>query len=259
MVTGHPTDRLWDVFFYLIPPLFFSERVETELSKLIEFHTAVQGYIVVKDLYQKPFLYSMMGDLFDQVLETDPGAFDRFVGPLSESEDHISKGGGVSRWNEGEVKEAQPRCIPYGSVSLMSRVGCLVLVLLEEDASSSKRFLPAIGIDLFCFRRQAALLRLQNSLSGSSRGFVNPLTVLRVMDFLTRHILLRCDSSGYIYLVTKPSTIPTAFLSTSSSMWHQRLGYPGDEVLRSLVSRQFILCNRESLHIFVMLANLANM
>ncbi|GJU32688.1 hypothetical protein Tco_1176277 [Tanacetum coccineum] len=46
----------------------------------------------MKDLYQKPFLYSMMGDLFDQVLEADPCAFDGFVGPLFESEDHVSKG-----------------------------------------------------------------------------------------------------------------------------------------------------------------------
>nr|GEW57090.1 reverse transcriptase domain-containing protein [Tanacetum cinerariifolium] len=51
-------------------------------------------------------------------------------------------------------------------------------------------------------------------------------------DFWTRHILLRCDSSGDLYPVTKPSTIPTALLSTSSSTWHQRLGYPDDEVLR---------------------------
>nr|GEX41539.1 ribonuclease H-like domain-containing protein [Tanacetum cinerariifolium] len=58
-----------------------------------------------------------------------------------------------------------------------------------------------------------------------------------VKDFWTRHILLRCDSSGDLYPVTNPSTIPTALLSTSSSMWHQRLGHLGDEVLWSLASR----------------------
>ncbi|GJV22662.1 ribonuclease H-like domain-containing protein [Tanacetum coccineum] len=69
-------------------------------------------------------------------------------------------------------------------------------------------------------------------------------------DFLTRHILLRCDSSGDLYPFTKPSTSPTAFLLTSSSTWHQHLGHPGDEVLRSLVSRYFISCNKEkSTHI----------
>ncbi|GKA95776.1 hypothetical protein Tco_0817871 [Tanacetum coccineum] len=46
-------------------------------------------------------------------------------------------------------------------------------LLLEKDASASKRFLPAIERDSFCCRRQAALLSLQNSLSGSSRGLVN--------------------------------------------------------------------------------------
>ncbi|GKA93239.1 hypothetical protein Tco_0815225 [Tanacetum coccineum] len=120
----------------------------------------------------------------------------------------------MSLRDEGEVKETQPRCISCGSVSLMSRestillirsvgrmigfwkleelgyecsrkvlrgVSGLVPVLLEEDASSSKRFLSAMARDSFCCRRQAALLRLQNYLSGSSRGFVNLLTVLRVM------------------------------------------------------------------------------
>ncbi|GJU08264.1 ribonuclease H-like domain-containing protein [Tanacetum coccineum] len=61
-----------------------------------------------------------------------------------------------------------------------------------------------------------------------------------VKDFMTRHILLRCDSSGDLYLVTKPSTSPTAFLSTSASTWHQRLSHPGDEVLRSLVSHSIV-------------------
>ncbi|GJW68794.1 hypothetical protein Tco_0123218 [Tanacetum coccineum] len=62
-------------------------------------------------------------------------------------------------------------------------------------------------------------------------------------DFLARHILLRCDRPGDLYPVTKPSTTPTAFLSTSTSTWYQRLGHPGDEVLRFIVSRQFISKN----------------
>ncbi|GKE11400.1 hypothetical protein Tco_1414951 [Tanacetum coccineum] len=45
-------------------------------------------------------------------------------------------------------------------------VGGLVPVLLEEDASLSKRFLLAIAKDSFCCRHQAALLSLQNSLPG---------------------------------------------------------------------------------------------
>ncbi|GJR61483.1 ribonuclease H-like domain-containing protein [Tanacetum coccineum] len=71
-----------------------------------------------------------------------------------------------------------------------------------------------------------------------------------VKDYLTRHILLRCDSLGDLYPVTKPSTPSIAYLSTSASTWHQRLGHPGDQVLRLLVSSRFISCNKEkSLHI----------
>ncbi|GJX99668.1 hypothetical protein Tco_0356687 [Tanacetum coccineum] len=56
-----------------------------------------------------------------------------------------------------------------------------------------------------------------------------PLHLHNVLDYLTRHILFRCDSSGDLYPVTKRSTSPIiAFLSTSASMWHQRLGHPSD-------------------------------
>ncbi|GJW44458.1 ribonuclease H-like domain-containing protein, partial [Tanacetum coccineum] len=68
---------------------------------------------------------------------------------------------------------------------------------------------------------------------------------LSVKDFLTRHILLRCDSSGDLYPVTQPSLTPHALLSVNTTTWHQRLGHPGEEVLRSLVSRQFISCNKD--------------
>nr|GFD14963.1 ribonuclease H-like domain-containing protein [Tanacetum cinerariifolium] len=37
-----------------------------------------------------------------------------------------------------------------------------------------------------------------------------------VKDFWTRHILLRCNSSGDLYLVTKSSPLPTAFVTMSS-------------------------------------------
>ncbi|GKE24110.1 hypothetical protein Tco_1435622 [Tanacetum coccineum] len=41
-----------------------------------------------------------------------------------------------------------------------------------------------------------------------------------VKDFLTRHILFRCDSPGDLYPVTKPSLLPNVFLSVSPTMWH---------------------------------------
>ncbi|GJX30189.1 ribonuclease H-like domain-containing protein [Tanacetum coccineum] len=40
-----------------------------------------------------------------------------------------------------------------------------------------------------------------------------------VKDFITRRVLLRCDSTGELYPVMKPSTIPHAFL-TSQYTWH---------------------------------------
>ena len=67
-----------------------------------------------------------------------------------------------------------------------------------------------------------------------------------VKDFLTRRVLLRYDSTGDLYPVTKPSPIPQAFL-TSQYTWHQRLGHPGSEVLRHLVSSYSISYNKEKL------------
>nr|GEU77834.1 ribonuclease H-like domain-containing protein [Tanacetum cinerariifolium] len=57
-----------------------------------------------------------------------------------------------------------------------------------------------------------------------------------VKNFLTRHIILRCDSLGDLYSVTSPSPTPHALLSVSLGTWHQRLGHPGEDVLHSLKS-----------------------
>ncbi|GKD15236.1 ribonuclease H-like domain-containing protein, partial [Tanacetum coccineum] len=43
---------------------------------------------------------------------------------------------------------------------------------------------------------------------------------------VTNSVLLRCDSNGPLYPVTKPSPIPQVYL-TSQYTWHQRLGHPG--------------------------------
>lgn len=59
-------------------------------------------------------------------------------------------------------------------------------------------------------------------------------------DFLTKQILLRCNSTSELYLIT-PTVV--ALLSTSTSLWHQRLGHPGPHV-QSLISSQFISCNK---------------
>nr|GEU31564.1 ribonuclease H-like domain-containing protein [Tanacetum cinerariifolium] len=65
-----------------------------------------------------------------------------------------------------------------------------------------------------------------------------------VKDFLTRRVLLRCDSTGNLYPVTAPSPIPYDFF-VSQQMWHQRLRHPGGEVLRRLISSNFISGNKE--------------
>ncbi|GKD61157.1 hypothetical protein Tco_1298666 [Tanacetum coccineum] len=65
-----------------------------------------------------------------------------------------------------------------------------------------------------------------------------------VKDFLTRRVLLRCDSTGDLFLFTAPSSIPHAFL-VSQHTWHQCLGYPGGEVWRRLVSSNCISYNKE--------------
>ncbi|GJV49009.1 hypothetical protein Tco_1439221 [Tanacetum coccineum] len=60
-----------------------------------------------------------------------------------------------------------------------------------------------------------------------------------VKDYLTYHILLRCDSLSDLYPVTKPSPSPTAFLSTSASTWHQLLRHPDDQ-LSCLLKEQLL-------------------
>ncbi|GJV24868.1 ribonuclease H-like domain-containing protein [Tanacetum coccineum] len=59
-----------------------------------------------------------------------------------------------------------------------------------------------------------------------------------------QQVLLRCHSTGDLYSVTPPSLIPHVFL-VSQHTWHQRLSHPGSEVLRRLVSNNFIWCNKE--------------
>ncbi|GJS27460.1 ribonuclease H-like domain-containing protein [Tanacetum coccineum] len=76
-----------------------------------------------------------------------------------------------------------------------------------------------------------------------------------VKDFMTRWVLLRCDSTGDLYPVTSPSPIPHAFL-VSQHTWHQRLGHPGSKVLRSLVSNNIIYVIKKSLQYFSMLVSL---
>ncbi|GKC29000.1 ribonuclease H-like domain-containing protein [Tanacetum coccineum] len=58
------------------------------------------------------------------------------------------------------------------------------------------------------------------------------------------NIVFNTCITGDLYPVTASSPIPHVFL-VSQHTWHQRLGHPGGEVLRRLVSSSFILCNKE--------------
>ncbi|GKA51408.1 ribonuclease H-like domain-containing protein, partial [Tanacetum coccineum] len=60
--------------------------------------------------------------------------------------------------------------------------------------------------------------------------------------YLTRQILLRCDSTEDLYLVTTPTSCPQVVFANNYT-WHQRLGHPRNEVLGSLFSNNAILCD----------------
>ncbi|CAL9216541.1 unnamed protein product [Arabidopsis halleri] len=60
-----------------------------------------------------------------------------------------------------------------------------------------------------------------------------------VKDLPTKQMLLRCDSSGPLYTVTQPRSLPSLALTTGSSIWHRRMGHPGSSIQRSLTSLGF--------------------
>ncbi|KAL2936002.1 Retrovirus-related Pol polyprotein from transposon RE1 [Bienertia sinuspersici] len=74
-----------------------------------------------------------------------------------------------------------------------------------------------------------------------------------VKDLQTGSSLVRCNSSGDLYpFFTKSqasgSSPPSAFAVVSSDLWHSRLGHPGNNVLNSLRSSNFIECNKTPSH-----------
>ncbi|GKE97221.1 hypothetical protein Tco_1582076 [Tanacetum coccineum] len=70
-----------------------------------------------------------------------------------------------------------------------------------------------------------------------------------IKDYQNRQLLLRCDSLGDLYPVTKQpsSQTPVVLLSFSSTTWHKCLGHPGDDVLHCLESRNLISCLKSKL------------
>ncbi|GJR94789.1 ribonuclease H-like domain-containing protein [Tanacetum coccineum] len=69
-----------------------------------------------------------------------------------------------------------------------------------------------------------------------------------VRDYHTRQTLLRCDSTGDLYPLHVAASA-FALLTNNHSLWHQRLGHPGDAVLQTLSSRGFVSYNKNTQHL----------
>jgi hypothetical protein len=72
---------------------------------------------------------------------------------------------------------------------------------------------------------------------------------LSVKDLNSRNTILRCNSSGPLYTISLPTArAPPATthyaLDASASLWHQRLGHPGPDVLAKLSSIVVVSCNK---------------
>jgi hypothetical protein len=75
---------------------------------------------------------------------------------------------------------------------------------------------------------------------------------LSVKDLNSRNTILRCNSSGPLYTISLPTARapPTtthyalAAITAPASLWHQRLGHPGPNVLAKLSSIVVVSCNK---------------
>ncbi|GJX96017.1 ribonuclease H-like domain-containing protein [Tanacetum coccineum] len=66
-----------------------------------------------------------------------------------------------------------------------------------------------------------------------------------VRDYHTRQTLLRCDSTGDLYPLHVAASA-FALLTNNHSLWHQRLGHPGDNVIQTLSSRGLVSYNKQN-------------
>ncbi|GJX08981.1 ribonuclease H-like domain-containing protein [Tanacetum coccineum] len=69
-----------------------------------------------------------------------------------------------------------------------------------------------------------------------------------VRDYHTRQTLLRCDSTGDLYPLHVAASA-FALLTNNHSLWHQRLGHPGDAVIQTLSSRGLVSYNKNTQHL----------
>ncbi|GKC23125.1 putative ribonuclease H-like domain-containing protein [Tanacetum coccineum] len=76
-----------------------------------------------------------------------------------------------------------------------------------------------------------------------------------IRDYHTRQTLLRCDSTGDLYPLHVAASA-FALLTNNHSLWHQRLGHPGDAVIQTLSSRGLVVAYNKYTHTCVVLASL---
>ncbi|GKB39822.1 ribonuclease H-like domain-containing protein [Tanacetum coccineum] len=69
-----------------------------------------------------------------------------------------------------------------------------------------------------------------------------------VRDYHTRQTLLRCDSTGDLYPLHVAASA-FSLLTNNHSLWHQRLGHPGDAVIQTLSSRGLVSYNKNNQHL----------
>ena len=72
---------------------------------------------------------------------------------------------------------------------------------------------------------------------------------LSVKDLQTRSVIARCNSTGDLYPFFPAPSSTTAALTTatsSTSLWHRRLGHLGHAALSQLISSNVISCNKHN-------------
>ena len=69
-----------------------------------------------------------------------------------------------------------------------------------------------------------------------------------VKDLHSRREIVRCDSFGPLYPLQLPESASALLAASSPSLWHQRLGHPGHEVLSRLAQSSAIPCNNSASH-----------
>nr|GEZ58539.1 ribonuclease H-like domain-containing protein [Tanacetum cinerariifolium] len=139
-------------------------------------------------------------------------------------------GSDVTTTTTTQVKSWRP-CFNFVRVLvvLVIRVATCMMLIMGRMLGVGGLKIPPVSVnyDLSCFNSQGTWPKA-------------PLGIITGLLLRSRPN----SSARDLYPVTTPSPIPHAFL-VSQHMWHQRLGHPGGEVLRRLVSFAFISYNKE--------------